>query len=252
MGNRATSILPCANAAQARHQQMLACARLRSFLWNHGSRLTIAMLLAWIGCARLNPTHACPPDHLCVPNEVGGSPSTATPYIEYSEVTSTAAVYRVSSLLKTVRSPYQLIQVYESLFFGKILTIDGALMITERDEPNYHESLVHTTLAYLPHARRVLVIGGGDGGTVTQLVKHPNLVEIVWVEIDEQVIEFAVRADRPHLVPRYRATVLSASRRAVRVGGHVHVLHVLHVLHVCVYVCTCTRVRVRARACTKR
>merc|ERR1712050_585871 len=60
-------------------------------------------------------------------------------------------------------------QVYESLFFGKILTIDGALMITERDESNYHESLVHTTMAYLPHAKRVLVIGGGDGGTVTQL-----------------------------------------------------------------------------------
>ena len=77
-------------------------------------------------------------------------------------------------------------QVYESLFFGKILTIDGALMITERDEPNYHESLVHTTLAYLPEAKRVLVVGGGDGGTVTQLVKHKNLVEIVWVEIDEQ------------------------------------------------------------------
>ena len=50
---------------------------------------------------------------------------------------------------------------------------------------------MHTTLAYLPHAKRVLVVGGGDGGTVTQLVKYPNLVEIVWVEIDEQVIQFA-------------------------------------------------------------
>jgi len=121
------------------------------------------------------------------------------------------AVYRVSSLLKTVRSPYQLIQVYESLFFGKILTIDGALMITERDEPNYHESLVHTTLAYLPHARRVFVIGGGDGGTVTQLVKHPNLVEIVWVEIDEQVIEFA-----REFFPR-QAKALSDPRVTLRV-----------------------------------
>ena len=114
-----------------------------------------------------------------------------TPYVEFSEVTSSAAIYRVSSLLKTVRSPFQLIQVYESLFFGKILTIDGALMVTERDEPNYHETLVHTTLVYLPHARRVLVVGGGDGGTVSQLVRHPSLVEIVWVEIDEQVIQFA-------------------------------------------------------------
>ena len=133
----------------------------------------------------------CPKGFICVPNGVGGSASSTPPYIEYSDVTSTAAVYRVSSLIKSVQSPYQLVQVYESLFFGKILTIDGALMITERDECNYHETIVHTTMAYLPHAKRVLVIGGGDGGTVSQLVKHPNLVEIVWCEIDEVVVQFA-------------------------------------------------------------
>jgi len=156
--------------------------------------------LPWVVCCilflyslnlRFFPKQECPKDHLCVPNDVGGSPSSATPYIEYSDVTSSAAVYRVSSLIKTQQSPYQLVQVYETLFFGKILTIDGALMITERDEPNYHESLVHTTLAYLPNAKRVLVIGGGDGGTVTQLVRHPNLEEIVWCELDQVVIEFA-------------------------------------------------------------
>jgi len=183
---RKDDVLPRTSSAVG--QQFSAARR---FFASHGSKLTIAVLAAWILHGKLRPNHECPPRHLCVPNEVGGSPSSTTPYIEYSDVTSTATVYRVSSLLKTVRTPYQLIQVYESLFFGKILTIDGALMITERDEPNYHESLVHTTLAYLPHARRVLVIGGGDGGTVTQLVKHPNLVEIVWVEIDEQVVQFA-------------------------------------------------------------
>ena len=157
----------------------------------------------------------CPPHHLCVPNDVGGSPTATTPYIEYSDVTSSASVYRVSGLLKTVKSPYQLVQVYETLFFGKILTIDGALMITERDESNYHESLVHTTLAYLPQARRVLVIGGGDGGTVTQLVRHPNLVEIVWVEIDEVVVQFAKeffpRQARALQDPRVRLLVQNAA-----------------------------------------
>ena len=137
------------------------------------------------------PRHKCPPQMLCVPYDVGGNPTTTQPYIEYSDVTSSASVYRVSALLKTVKTPFQLIQVYESHFFGKILTIDGALMITERDEPNYHETIVHTVLNYLPDARRVLVVGGGDGGTVTQLVKHPNLQEIVWVEIDDQVVQFA-------------------------------------------------------------
>ena len=139
----------------------------------------------------MRPPSDCPKGFTCIPASVGGSPSNTAPYVEFSDVTSTAAVYRVSSLIKTVQSPYQLVQVYESLFFGKILTIDGALMITERDECNYHESLVHTIMAYQPHAKRVLVIGGGDGGTVTQLVKHPNLIEIVWCEIDEVVVQFA-------------------------------------------------------------
>ena len=153
--------------------------------------LLTACAALWALVATFKPSSTCPANFLCVPNDVHGSATKITPYIEYSETTSTAAVYRVSSLLKTVKTPYQTIAVYESLFFGKILTIDGALMLTERDEPNYHESLVHTTLNYLPGARRVLVVGGGDGGTVTQLVKHPNLVEIVWVEIDELVIQFA-------------------------------------------------------------
>jgi hypothetical protein len=151
----------------------------------------VVLLLACNAYGHAFPSSACPPGHLCIPNDVGGAPSRTTPYVEYMDTTATAAVYRVSSLIKTVQSPFQLIQVYESLFFGKILTIDGALMITERDEPNYHETIVNTPLVYLPEARRVLVIGGGDGGTVTQLVRHSNLVEIVWVEIDEQVIDFA-------------------------------------------------------------
>lgn len=167
--------------------QLMRCRQHRALV----PSLTIFGAVSWIAYITLYPGKVCPPGYLCVPNDVQGSPSSTTPYVEYSDVTSTAAVYRVSALLKTVKTPYQVISVYESLFFGKILTIDGALMITERDEANYHESLVHTTLAYLPHARRVLVIGGGDGGTVTQLAKYGNLVDIVWVEIDAMVIDFA-------------------------------------------------------------
>ena len=153
--------------------------------------VVVVLVLCKLSSCYAHSQAACPPGFLCVPNGVGGSHSSVQPYIEYSDITSSAAVYRVSSLLKTVQSPYQLVQVYDSLFFGKILTIDGALMITERDEANYHESIVHTTLAYLPEAKRVLLIGGGDGGTVTQLVKHPNLIEIVWCELDEVVVQLA-------------------------------------------------------------
>ena len=193
----------------------MACSALCAFVRNRLAWLVAVAALLSNGLVYRQMSFRCPAMHLCVPNHVGGSPSSATPYIEYSDVTSSAAIYRVSALLKTVQTPYQLVQVYETVFFGKILTIDGALMITERDESNYHESLVHTTLAYMPEARRVLVVGGGDGGTVTQLVKYPNLVEVVWVEIDEVVIQFAKdffpRQTRALQDPRVRLVVQNAA-----------------------------------------
>ena len=171
---------------------------------------------AWSSYVYYDRSFRCPEGTVCIEGDSFGSGPPVTPYTEFTEVTNSHAVYRVSALLKTEQSPYQLVQAYQSHFFGKILVIDGALMITERDESNYHETLVHTTLNYLPDARRVLVIGGGDGGTVTQLLKHPNLREIVWVEIDEVVLRFA-RQFFPHLAkaqsdPRVTLRVQNAAR----------------------------------------
>ena len=126
MGNKAT---PLPRFAQLSNQ--LTRQRLRGLVCNPWT--AFGLLLAYHLASRLlAPADVCPPRHLCVPNAVSGSPSATTPYIEYSEVTSSASVYRVSSKLRSVKTPYQLIEVYDSLFFGKILTIDGALMITER------------------------------------------------------------------------------------------------------------------------
>jgi len=171
---------------------------------------------AWSSYVYCDRSFRCPEGTVCIEGDRFGKGPPVTPYAEFTEVTNSHAVYRVSALLKTEQSPYQLVQAYQSHFFGKILVIDGALMITERDESNYHESLVHTTLNYLPDAKRVLVIGGGDGGTVTQLLKHPNLQEIVWVEIDEVVLRFA-REFFPHLAkaqsdPRVTLRVQNAAR----------------------------------------
>ena len=171
---------------------------------------------AWSSYVYYDRSFRCPEGTVCIEGDSFGAGPPVTPYTEFTEVTNSHAVYRVSALLKTEQSPYQLVQAYQTHFFGKILVIDGALMITERDESNYHETLVHTTLNYLPDARRVLVIGGGDGGTVTQLLKHPNLREIVWVEIDEVVLRFA-RQFFPHLAkaqsdPRVTLRVQNAAR----------------------------------------
>lgn len=134
---------------------------------------------AWSSYVYYDRSFRCPKGTVCIEGDSFGAGPPVTPYAEFSEVTNSHAVYRVSELLKTEQSPYQLVQAYQSHFFGKILVIDGALMITERDESNYHETLVHTTLNYLPDARRVLVIGGGDGGTVTQLLKWRRMAHNV-------------------------------------------------------------------------
>ena len=134
---------------------------------------------AWSSYVYWDRSFRCPEGTVCIEGDRFGKGPPVTPYAEFTEVTNSHAVYRVSALLKTEQSPYQLVQAYQSHFFGKILVIDGALMITERDESNYHESLVHTTLNYLPDARRVLVIGGGDGGTVTQLLKRRRMAHSV-------------------------------------------------------------------------
>ena len=78
----------------------------------------------------------CPEGTVCIEGDRLGKVPPVTPYQEFTEVTNSHTVYHVSGLLKTEQSPYQLVQAYQSHFFGKILVIDGALMITERDEAN--------------------------------------------------------------------------------------------------------------------
>ncbi len=86
------------------------------------------------------------------------------------------------------QSSFQRIDVFESFAFGKILVLDGVLMLTEKDEFIYHEMIVHVPLAVHPNARRVLVIGGGDGGAIRELCRYPYLERIDMVEIDGEVI----------------------------------------------------------------
>jgi spermidine synthase len=84
-------------------------------------------------------------------------------------------------------SAFQHIEVYEHPTFGRMLVLDGAVQTSERDEFLYHEMLVHVPLLCHPEPRRVLVIGGGDGGTLRRVLEHPTVTEAVMVEIDERV-----------------------------------------------------------------
>ena len=68
------------------------------------------------------------------------------------------------------KSPYQTVEVFHSRAFGNVLTLDGLMMVTERDEFFYHELIVHIPLLTHPNPENILVIGGGDGGTVREIL----------------------------------------------------------------------------------
>ena len=93
------------------------------------------------------------------------------------------------------QSDFQRITVMESERYGKGLLLDGCWMTAERQERHYHESLVHPALCSAAAIERVLVIGGGDGGTARECLRHPGLRHLDMVEIDGRVVELS----REHL-----------------------------------------------------
>jgi spermidine synthase len=101
--------------------------------------------------------------------------------------------YEVSKILYSGKSRFQEIMVFENPFFGRVLVLDGVVQITERDEFFYHEMLVHVVMNSHPDPRRVIVIGGGDGGTVREVLKHKTVEKVYFVEIDEEVINVSKR-----------------------------------------------------------
>lgn len=95
---------------------------------------------------------------------------------------------KVDKQLCTHQSEFQRIDIFESKEFGRILTLDGYLMVTEKDEYIYHEMITHVPLATNPNIKKVLVVGGGDGGTVRELCRYDHIEKIDMVEIDEMVV----------------------------------------------------------------
>lgn len=99
---------------------------------------------------------------------------------------------RVLEMLYAGRSEYQEIQVVVTAPFGRALLLDGILQTSETDEFLYHEMLVHPALVSLAQPRRVLIIGGGDGGCLRRVLEHP-VQEVVQVELDSQVVAVSRR-----------------------------------------------------------
>ena len=95
--------------------------------------------------------------------------------------------FRVKEL-KKIKSKFQEIAILDTNEFGKMLVLDGLVQTTEKDEFIYHEMISHPALFLHPNPEKVLVIGGGDGGTVREVLKHKSIKEVHLCEIDEEVI----------------------------------------------------------------
>ena len=100
---------------------------------------------------------------------------------------------KASVQIASKKSAVQQIDILDTPAYGRVLVLDGGLMITEKDEFIYHEMITHVPMAVNPNAKNVLVIGGGDGGTVRELTKYRTIQTIDLVEVDKDVVLLAKR-----------------------------------------------------------
>lgn len=113
-------------------------------------------------------------------------------YIEETRAAVRQSI-RIGKTLHQEQTAYQKIAIYDTPFFGKLMTLDDIVMLTERDEFIYHEMLVHVPLCSIKHPRRVMIVGGGDCGCLREALKHPQIEEVVQVDIDRRVTDVSAQ-----------------------------------------------------------
>lgn len=102
---------------------------------------------------------------------------------------STGITMKVKETLFTDKSEFQELAILDTVEYGKVMLLDGLVMLTEKDEFVYHEMLTHPSLYAHPYPEKVLIIGGGDGGTLREVLKHKSVKKVVMAEIDGMVVE---------------------------------------------------------------
>ena len=98
---------------------------------------------------------------------------------------------RVKRVLVEEQTDFQFLQVVETEFFGNALILDGIIQLTERDNMGYHEMITHVPMLAVDAPKRVLIVGGGDGGSLQQVLRYPSVTEAVVCEMDRQVVDYS-------------------------------------------------------------
>jgi spermidine synthase len=110
-------------------------------------------------------------------------------YEKNSQWPGQAMGLEIQEMLLEEKTKYQDLKVFQSTTWGKVLVLDGVIQLTEKDEMSYQEMLAHIPLFSHTHPKRVLIVGGGDGGILREVCKHGCVEDIVQCEIDEGVVK---------------------------------------------------------------
>jgi spermidine synthase len=100
---------------------------------------------------------------------------------------------RADKVLHEVETEHQHLVIFENKTWGRVLILDGIFQLTTRDEFIYHEMMAHVPLMAIDRPKKVLIVGGGDGGILREVLKHPSIAEATLVEIDQEVIDTSVK-----------------------------------------------------------
>jgi spermidine synthase len=112
-------------------------------------------------------------------------------FTEAHEASGSSIGFRTEALLHSEQTPFQRIEIHQTTDWGKLMVIDGCVMLTGRDNFLYHEMMTHPALFTHARAKRVVIIGGGDCGTLREVLRHEEVERVTQVDIDERVTRLA-------------------------------------------------------------
>lgn len=124
-------------------------------------------------------------------NYLGGYMKSTQWFTEQVTASGTAFSLKINEKLHEEQSDFQHLEIYDTQNFGKLMVIDGCTMVSTRDNFFYHEMMSHPALFLHPHPKRVWIIGGGDCGTLREVLKHKEVEHVVQIDIDERVTRLA-------------------------------------------------------------
>ncbi|MGZ9586749.1 polyamine aminopropyltransferase [Paenibacillus marinisediminis] len=127
---------------------------------------------------------------------------------------------KIKETYVTEQTPYQHLVMQETEEFGTMLVLDGMVMTTVKDEFVYHEMVAHPALYTHPNPKKVLVVGGGDGGVIREIMKHPSVEKAVLVEIDGKVIEYSKK-----YLPTIAGELENPRVEVIVNDGYMHILN---------------------------